>query len=548
VLENENKESVERQVKLGMVGVLPNLGGNIKCGNSLIGPDFYDAGQTTLFDEDEMRRVNVFDWDDGVKGFGGIMARGGFDCVIGNPPYLKIHYLVEQGSNVLTYLSDKYESAGSGGYDIYLLFVEKGTKLLRENGKFGFILPHKFFNARYGARLRNHISREKLLSEIVHFRDKQVFENASTYTCLLFLSKSNQKEFDYLQIPDDYSPKEFIGEIRRNRGSFVSTYDITGVTEKTWFFVDRKYTKLLQKLSSGSKTLGELTTNIFKGFDTGADKIYFMEYIDEDDTNFIVFSKELQKQVKIEKHLMKKSLKGKQIDRFYSSFKDLYVLFPYNTIDGKVSLIEESVLKKEFVNGYNYLKSLKSVLERRNKGRMKGTKWYAFTYPRNMLLYAKPKIFTPYNAFRNTFCFDEDGDYYFTTGVAGAYGLLFAHSPCDIKYFLGVLNSTIVNLFVKQIGTCLQGGYYSYEKRFIEKLPIHTIDFSNPAEVTKHDKLVSLVDNMLELQKKYHEARMERDKELYERQIKTVDAQIDGLVYELYGLTEEEIKVMQDGR
>jgi hypothetical protein len=162
-----------------------------------------------------------------------------------------------------------------------------------------------------------------------------------------------------------------------------------------------------------------------------------------------------------------------------------------------------------------------------------------------MLLYEKPKIFTPYNAFHNTFCFDGNGEYYFTTGVAGAYGLLFAPSPCDIKYFLGILNSSIVNFFIKQIGTCLQGGYYSYEKRFIEKLPIRTIDFSNPAEKAQHDKLVALVDNMLELQKKYHDARMERDKELYERQITIVDAQIDRLVYDLYGLREEEIKVVE---
>ncbi len=76
-------------------------------------------------------------------------------------------------------------------------------------------------------------------------------------------------------------------------------------------------------------------------------------------------------------------------------------------------------------------------------------------------------------------------------------------------------------------------------------LPIRTIDFSNPAEKTQHDKLVSLVDTMLELQTKYHESRMERDKELYERQIKIVDAQIDGLVYDLYGLTEVEIKVVE---
>jgi hypothetical protein len=79
----------------------------------------------------------------------------------------------------------------------------------------------------------------------------------------------------------------------------------------------------------------------------------------------------------------------------------------------------------------------------------------------------------------------------------------------------------------------------------IKQLPIHAIDFSNPTEKTQHDKLVTLVETMLKLQKKYHDVRMERDKELYERQIKVVDAQIDRLVYDLYGLTGEEIKVVE---
>jgi Cys-tRNA synthase (O-phospho-L-seryl-tRNA:Cys-tRNA synthase) len=80
----------------------------------------------------------------------------------------------------------------------------------------------------------------------------------------------------------------------------------------------------------------------------------------------------------------------------------------------------------------------------------------------------------------------------------------------------------------------------------LEQLPIRTINFDDPAEKAQHDKLVALVDSMLELQKKHHDARMERDKELYERQIKVVDAQIDRLVYDLYGLTEEEVGVVEE--
>jgi hypothetical protein len=95
------------------------------------------------------------------------------------------------------------------------------------------------------------------------------------------------------------------------------------------------------------------------------------------------------------------------------------------------------------------------------------------------------------------------------------------------------------------VTTNFRGGYFAANKQFIEQLPIRTIDFTNPDERAQHDKLVSLVDNMLELQKKSHEARMERDKEIYERQIKIVDVQIDGLVYDLYRLTEGEIRLVE---
>ena len=89
-------------------------------------------------------------------------------------------------------------------------------------------------------------------------------------------------------------------------------------------------------------------------------------------------------------------------------------------------------------------------------------------------------------------------------------------------------------------------GHGRYRDQSVIVPGIRTINFSDPAETAKHDKLIALVDNMLELQKKYHDARMDQDKELYERQIKIVDTQIDQMVYDLYGLTEEEVKVVEE--
>jgi hypothetical protein len=109
-----------------------------------------------------------------------------------------------------------------------------------------------------------------------------------------------------------------------------------------------------------------------------------------------------------------------------------------------------------------------------------------------------------------------------------------------LKFLLGLLNSRLMKFYYETSFPTLH-----VQRDELASLPIRTIDFSNPEEVAQHDKLVALVENMLELQKKHHEARMERDKELYERQIKIVDAQIDKLVYNLYGLMEEEIRVVE---
>jgi hypothetical protein len=141
VLEGENQETLGSQLKLYHERALPDLGSNIKCGNSLIGPDFYQGEQQTMFaDEEERFRVNVFDWQ---AAFPDIMKRGGFDAVIGNPPYL---FITEQDEAEKQYYGRAYKTY-SYRYDLYGLFTEKALgMLLRRDGRFGFIIPHTLLN------------------------------------------------------------------------------------------------------------------------------------------------------------------------------------------------------------------------------------------------------------------------------------------------------------------------------------------------------------------------------------------------------------------
>src|SRR5262249_53580755 len=150
--EGESQQSLERQLRLFHERALPDLASNIKCGNSLVGPDFFDGHQLSMFDDEERYRLNVFDW---VAAFPEVMTTGGFDVVIGNPPYIRIQIMREWAPYEVEYCKRRYLTAGKGNYDVYVVFVEHAlADLLKDSGRLGFILPHKFFNAQYGEPLR----------------------------------------------------------------------------------------------------------------------------------------------------------------------------------------------------------------------------------------------------------------------------------------------------------------------------------------------------------------------------------------------------------
>jgi len=115
------------------------------------------------------------------------------------------------------------------------------------------------------------------------------------------------------------------------------------------------------------------------------------------------------------------------------------------------------------------------------------------------------------------------------------------------EYILGLLNSQLLDYYLKQISTLFRGGYYAYNKQYIEQLPIRPINFSDPVDKARHDRMVKLVDSMLSLHKQLSEARSAAQKEVTQRQINATDAEIDRLVYELYGLTDDEIEIVEEG-
>ncbi|MCH7658946.1 MAG: N-6 DNA methylase [Bacteroidetes bacterium] len=237
-LEGETQASISKQLTFFNERVLPNLGDNIKCGNSLIGNDFYD-NQLDLF-PNQIKKINAFDWE---TAFLDIFKNGGFDVVIGNPPYIRIQTLNEFSPDSVDFYRINYNSASKGNYDIYVLFIEKGLQLLNKKGKLGYILPHKFFNSQYGEPIRKLLTDGKHLDSVVHFGSEQIFKEASTYTCLLFLTKSANELIDISKVSDiDNWQKGTVSE----RGNLK----IKILNHKPWTFIIGNKANVFERINN----------------------------------------------------------------------------------------------------------------------------------------------------------------------------------------------------------------------------------------------------------------------------------------------------------
>jgi type I restriction-modification system DNA methylase subunit len=529
--------------------LLPALSNNIRCGNSLISYDFLE--QRTLVEENEKERVNPFEWRSRTTGFGNVIGeKEGFDAIIGNPPYIRIQTMKEWASDEVSYFSKNYTTAKSGNYDIYVVFVERALQLLSNKGLFGFIMPHKFFQADYGEHLRKLIADGKLLREIINFTDQQVFDQATTYTCLLFLTKMKNKYFKYAEIYKLDNPpaqmRTILSHDEYENGTLhIGQLSISDITQQAWQFGFGKEAELLQKLKSVKTKLADIADNIFQGVVTSADPIYLLERKSDGEGKLVeVYSKNLNKTVKIEADVLHPLLKGQEIKRYSTPNWKYVLLFPY-AIDNDLRLITSKEFETKYPHAWNYLIENKKELEGREKGKMKGEKWYAYVYPKNLKLFSQPKIMTRVLANKAAFTFDEQGLYYFVGGGnAGGYGVkLKPEYNSEFLYLTGLLNSKVLDFYLKKVSTRFHGGFFSYAKRFIEQLPI--LMPKDKSGKQKVQEIATLVKKVLELNKTKQNSSDPARKADLEREAKIYEEKIDEIVYKLYEINDAEREIIE---
>jgi hypothetical protein len=513
VLEGETQQSLQPVLRLFHERALPDLGDNIKCGNSLIGPDFYQQQQMPVVDEEEQYRVNFFDWW-GKDGFPAIKEAGGFDAVIGNPPYVRIQGFPKSETD---YLTTHYRSA-TGNCDLYVSFVERGLALLNQTGMFGMITPNKFFRTDYGEGLRRLLSSKRSVHRIVDFGADQVF-TATTYTCLLFLQNRQADSFEYGSSPADPASLE---------KTAFSTRDTKSLSSAAWTFESQETAALLAKLARDTTRLLDLPADMSRGSSTGDDEVFVFE----------------RGELSIEAGILRDPLFASDFGRYrFAPAGKWKVIFPYVCEEGNYRLYEEHELKTKFPRAFAHLQAHQGALKQRKQYR----EWYGYSAPRNLGLHDQAQIAVPLLADCGLFALIPEASRARLCPMASGGFTIALSKHCRLKpeYVLGLLNSKLLFWRLGTMSNLFRGGWITCTKQYFGELPIRNIDFSNPIEKTRHDKIAQLAEQMLTFRQRHSAARTPQEKTALERQIAATDTQLDTLIYALYGLTDAEIKIVE---
>ncbi|MDP2138187.1 MAG: Eco57I restriction-modification methylase domain-containing protein, partial [Candidatus Didemnitutus sp.] len=441
----------------------------------------------------------------------------GFDVVIGNPPYIRIQTLKQKDPDIVAFYKEQYASAAKGNYDIYVVFIEAGLRLLKSDGHLAYICPHKFFNADYGEPTRTLIANGKHLRHVVHFGDEQVFFGATIYTCLLFLARAGTGECRFVKAHDLEAWKvKLAGEEGRFAASTISGSD--------WNFTVGASASVFERLKLFPIKIGDVAARISQGVRTSANEIYVLEVVNESRRGVVAVSEHLGTEVKLEKDSVRLFLQGREIKPFSLLPSSKVVLMPYSISDGRAVPIAEKTIKAEWPDAHSYLKQNKAYLQNREQGRFSGPNWYEFGRNQNIDLMLLPKLLVPDIADRACFALDEDGQYAFTSG----YGITFKDpEEFPLKFMLGLCNSRVLDFYWRRVSTPLRGGFFRYFTQFIEQLPIAA------ATESEKDAVARLVDYLIFLNRHladHTETASTRDPlmQAYWEQI------LNGLVYELY--------------
>ncbi|WGI17955.1 N-6 DNA methylase [Methanonatronarchaeum sp. AMET-Sl] len=403
-----------------------------------------------------------------------------FDYVVANPPYVKMQNL----SDMKEHYSKIYDTTYKN-YDIYVPFIEKGIKWLKDKGDLGYITPNRFLLSEYGEKLRDFLLDYKIY-QIIDFKETEVFDASTPYPCILTLKKtkksSNKIKCARISKKDERITtklKNYSGSPYHREKTFdVFEYEQSDLDSGFWTLMPEKELEVFNKITNKSQIkVKNFLKNNFVGLQTSADKIYLGRIISEKNELAEFKPKgEKSKSFYIEKKLLKKVLKGKDIDRWIPEWNGLWLIFPYRLEETKMEVIPEEKMEEEYPKALEYFKNYEFKLRNR-AGLKKGETFYKYPYRKNLEMFEGKKVLVEVLAQKPSFAADLNGEFYFVGGGnAGGYGMnpkeKHLKHPDSLSFYIGLFNSKIIEFYHKHNSVIFNDKYYSFRKSYTNKIPL----------------------------------------------------------------------------
>jgi hypothetical protein len=466
-MEGETEASIKQQISLFHERVLPDLDNNIKSGNSLIDTDFYDSEIDLGYE----RKIKPFSWK---KGFPEVFKQGGFDVLIGNPPYVTLQLGKRQESQenkILSYYETHFTHSYEYKINLYALFIERSITLLNKQGLFSFIVPSTFYNTISFKPIRKYILESGTLNIIMDLRYK-VFTDAEIggSAVFIFAKEKNKKDAMLLTVntEETFATPQLVE---------VATKDL--LDDKDHNFVQSKGAKKITQKIVEQKNVVELgaIAKIYQGIITGDNGKYLSE--------------------KATTSKWKPILKGRNINRYSTSFNNVYVYYSPNDL---WSNTDEKMFKVPA-----------KIISRQTSDRLIAT---------------------------------LDTEQYFSLDSTHVIHVL--SNEIDIKYILGLYNSRLIN-FLYQSRVQEGGRVFAQVKTVnLKPLPIKLVDQNNKSEVKIQHEIIHHVDVLLKLNIELKDAKLQTNVNQLKQRIEHSEDKINKLVYELYELSEADIKIIEE--
>jgi len=417
----------------------------------------------------------------------------GFDAIIGNPPYIRVQELPYQA---IDYYKDNFKIAYKR-IDISVLFSELGYNLLDKNGYLSYITSNQFLKAEYGREARNFL-KDKLYSNI-DYSKAPVFEGLATYVSIIGIVKKEISSIDYKLI--DFPSQNPIDLIK---------FENSSLDGEPWNFNVNQ--KLMNKIYSDYLTLDDIA-NFTYGVITGFDSAFLIPV-------------EIARSLNLENEVIKKFIRPQNYKKYLFLNQTYYLIYPYQENN---DIIEEDFLKNNYPNTYNFLLSHKQKLENRKDSRVtikeKGVHWYSIMRRVDLKDINSEKIVFYDVGMEPNFMIDKNHNIF---GGGTSHSLRLLNENYNLKYVLGLLNSSLMKWIIYDICPVKMGDARKYGLSYIKKLPIPLGNESLQKNIS------SIVEKITDIKKENPKA-----------DTSSLEKEIDQMVYKLYGLTEEEIAIVE---